>query len=107
MLKALLLASASVVTFTCASTIAQAENPLLNGVGHVKVNTVADNKQVVGKGATADYYGYYGNYYNAMAGAAGAWGYLKGTDYWKSAYDNAVQSETYYYYAYIYSAAGY
>jgi hypothetical protein len=107
MLKALLLASASVVTFSFAATTARADNPLLQGVGHVKVNTIADNKRIIGKGSTADYYGYYGNYYTAMAGAAGAWGYLKGTDYWKAAYDNQTQATTYYYYAYIYSAAGY
>jgi hypothetical protein len=104
MRKALLFGAAAVFAVTAA---AQASSPLLAGID-AKVNNVADNQKVVGKGSTANYYGYYGNYYNNLAGYYGNYGlYQNSYSYYYNAYSYASDAATYYYYAYTYSKAGY
>jgi hypothetical protein len=90
-----------------ATGAAKAASPLIEGID-AKVNTVADNKRVVGKGSTANYYGYYGNYYNNLAGYYGNYGlYANNYSYYYNAYSYATTAASYYYNAYSYSSAGY
>ena len=104
-MRKLLLGAAAAVLFAGA---ANAASPLLAGVGDVKVNTTADNQKVVGKGATANYYGYYGNYYNNLAGYYGNYGlYTNNYSYYYSAYYYANTASNNYYNAYYYSYLGY
>jgi hypothetical protein len=100
-----LLASAAAVLL--AAGAAQAANPFVDGLD-AKINTVADNKKVVGKGATANFYGYYGNYYNNLAGYYGNYGlYANNYSYYYNAYSYSNTAASYYYDAYIYSFYGY
>ena len=87
---------------------AQAASPLFDNVGAVKVNTTEQNKAVVGKGATADYYGYYGNYYNNLAGYYGNRGlYYNNYSNYYSAYAYTGYASNNYYFAYYYSVRGF
>jgi hypothetical protein len=75
-----------------------AASPLLEGVHNVTVNTGAENRQVVGKGATSDYYGYYGNYYNNLAGYYGLYGMYANdySSYYSAYYYQTLAAESYY-----------
>src|SRR5664279_1767406 len=84
---------AGVALIVCVQNV-DAQNPIF-GSAVVKPTTQTENKQIIGKGAAADYYGYYGNYYSYYANYYGSLGYA----YRSPAYYSIAESYAYYAYS--------
>ena len=111
----LVLCAVTVTTLllTSSAFAGQSKSPIF-GDADATPTSVAKNKAIIGKGATADYYGYYGNVYSSYAntygnygigGSNGPSGYA--TTYYYYAYYYANQATNYYSNAYYYAYYGY
>lgn len=101
---AVLGAGISVVSFPGEAKQASA----IFGDANVQLTSKAQDKEVIGKGAYADYYGYYGIYYSYYAYLYGYYGYSNASaSYYAQAYENASNAASSYYNAYVYQTYGY
>lgn len=100
-MKKLLLTTVAVIAFSAAP--AAADTSKIFGQANAKVLTVDANKQVVGKGYYADYYGYYGYLYSYYANYYAYYGYAySSANYYYSAYTYSYYATQYLYSAYYY-----
>lgn len=100
-MKKLLLAS--VAALALSAIPAAADTSKIFGQASAKVLSPEMNKQVVGKGYYADYYGYYGYIYSYYAYYYAYYGYAyANTNYYYNAYYYSYYATQYLYYAYYY-----